>query len=381
MKHVQLIGHTAEGADDYVGLEREVTVDESNQQLRLHDGATPGGRTIASRDELDTRYQAKNPELDGFNFGEEEKGFLVRLGAGDFRVRQLVVQPNEITIEFGNGQGDDPIIGLADEIGGDRTFIGAITFLQSIEAAEIIGPLFGDVIADEVVANTVIAEDFNGGEFHGTHYGQQVGDGDFRGFNIFFDDGQIPLSAIADIPAGPAPVPVGFIGMWSGTADSIPVGWFLCDGTNGTPDMREKFIYGANPGTVEPLSQGGSATHNHVIELEDGGTHSHDITVDDHILTTAQTPSHKHSSGVCDNVAGDVFNRGAVAANPVTGNSVESNSADGIHEGWTSETGGDQAHNHGGSSADSGNHTHAASSQNSNHLPPYMAFCFIMKGP
>ena len=30
-------------------------------------------------------------------------------------------------------------------------------------------------------------------------------------------------------------VPTGFIGMWSGSASTIPTGWALCDGTNGTP--------------------------------------------------------------------------------------------------------------------------------------------------
>lgn len=39
--------------------------------------------------------------------------------------------------------------------------------------------------------------------------------------------------------------PVGTIVIWSGTADNIPTGWQLCDGTNGTPDLRDKFVLGA----------------------------------------------------------------------------------------------------------------------------------------
>jgi hypothetical protein len=53
----------------------------------------------------------------------------------------------------------------------------------------------------------------------------------------------------------------GMILIWSGTVITIPDGWHLCDGTEGTPDLRDKFIVGAgdsyDPGdffasTIEP---------------------------------------------------------------------------------------------------------------------------------
>jgi len=40
-------------------------------------------------------------------------------------------------------------------------------------------------------------------------------------------------------------VPKGSIIMWSGSIASIPSGWVLCDGTNGTPDLRDRFVVGA----------------------------------------------------------------------------------------------------------------------------------------
>jgi hypothetical protein len=48
-------------------------------------------------------------------------------------------------------------------------------------------------------------------------------------------------------------MPQGGIIMWSGTNASIPVGWNLCDGSNGTPDLTDKFVVsvanaGENPG-------------------------------------------------------------------------------------------------------------------------------------
>lgn len=45
-------------------------------------------------------------------------------------------------------------------------------------------------------------------------------------------------------------LPSGVIVMWSGS--SIPSGWALCDGTNGTPDLRDRFIVGAGEEGFQP---------------------------------------------------------------------------------------------------------------------------------
>ena len=41
------------------------------------------------------------------------------------------------------------------------------------------------------------------------------------------------------------PVPSGGIIMWSGSIGAIPTGYYLCDGQNGTPDLRDRFVVGA----------------------------------------------------------------------------------------------------------------------------------------
>jgi len=70
-----------------------------------------------------------------------------------------------------------------------------------------------------------------------------------------------------------AGIPTGGIIMWSGSIASIPSGWSICNGTNGTPDLRNRFIVGAgNSYTVD--SSGGSAS----------------VT-----LSVAQMPSHTHN--------------------------------------------------------------------------------------
>ncbi len=54
----------------------------------------------------------------------------------------------------------------------------------------------------------------------------------------------------------------GLILMWHGLIANIPAGWVLCDGNNGTPDLRESFVKGAAAAT-EAGASGGSATHTH----------------------------------------------------------------------------------------------------------------------
>jgi len=77
-----------------------------------------------------------------------------------------------------------------------------------------------------------------------------------------------------------ARLPSGFIGMWSGSIASIPSGWALCNGSNGTPDLRNRFIVGAGS-TYAVDATGGSAdaivvshTHTATSVVTDPG-HNH----------------------------------------------------------------------------------------------------------
>ena len=62
--------------------------------------------------------------------------------------------------------------------------------------------------------------------------------------------------------AGGAGIPDGLIVMWSGLKANIPAGWLLCDGTSGTPDLRDRFICSIGA-SGEPGSTGGSETVTH----------------------------------------------------------------------------------------------------------------------
>ena len=57
-------------------------------------------------------------------------------------------------------------------------------------------------------------------------------------------------------------IPVGTIAIWSGSVASIPSGWYLCNGANGTPNLRDRFVVGAG-GSYGVGATGGATTHNH----------------------------------------------------------------------------------------------------------------------
>jgi microcystin-dependent protein len=82
-----------------------------------------------------------------------------------------------------------------------------------------------------------------------------------------------------------AHVPRGLIAMWSGATNAIPAGWALCDGLNGTPDLRNQFVVGASS-TIAVGAKGGTLTttlaeanmppHAHAGATAAAGAHNHD---------------------------------------------------------------------------------------------------------
>lgn len=60
----------------------------------------------------------------------------------------------------------------------------------------------------------------------------------------------------------------GIICLWSGAIVDIPNGWALCDGNNGTPDLRNLFVIGAGD-TYNPGASGGSVAHDHTGSISE----------------------------------------------------------------------------------------------------------------
>ena len=80
---------------------------------------------------------------------------------------------------------------------------------------------------------------------------------------------------------GSSAVMVGMVVMWSGAVANIPFGWALCDGNNGTPDLRDRFIAAAGS-SYNPGAKGDADTHTHPVNppstslsINNAGSHSH----------------------------------------------------------------------------------------------------------
>lgn len=150
-------------------------------------------------------------------------------------------------------------------------------------------------------------------------------------------------------------VPIGGIVMFSGNIASLPSGWSFCNGSNGTPDLRDKFIIGAyaDSGGQANTNVTGSTTKN-------GGTAN--LIVPSHSHTASVTdPGHFHATNGTRQVQAGADNSGPY---------VQQASYDG--SGSIYNTSGITTNISVGIS------TVGSSGTNAN-LPPYYALAFIMR--
>lgn len=139
-------------------------------------------------------------------------------------------------------------------------------------------------------------------------------------------------------------VPIGGIILWSSSVETIPTGYALCDGGNGTPDLRDRFVVGASSGTsvnwpgVRVALTGGS---------RDAVVVSHNHGVND--------PKHSHSFRAAIDIGGSTDDGGPPDERSETKNLSTENKATGV----TIKTEG-------------------VSGTNKN-LPPYYALAYIMR--
>lgn len=160
-------------------------------------------------------------------------------------------------------------------------------------------------------------------------------------------------------------VPSGLISMWSGTIASIPSGWVLCNGSNSTPDLRNRFIIGAhsdNVGVANTTVTGSSTLS--------GGSKDAVVVAHTHTATTDSTSI----TGVITGISQTFNDNGSVTGvfTKQTGYLLDGGPFE-----YTSRNSGqvtmDASHTHTLTTASTG-----SSGTNAN-LPPYYALAFIMK--
>lgn len=155
---------------------------------------------------------------------------------------------------------------------------------------------------------------------------------------------------LQNAPSSAPAIPSGGIILWSGSTGSVPSGWYLCDGTNGTPDLRNSFIVGAG-NTYAVGATGGTAD---AIVV----SHTHTATS----TSTVTDPGHYHGPS-----GGGVFvMQGAAAGGGFTGDGKYTTSQTGTAT--TGITVGTTTTN-----------ATAGVSGTGQNLPPYYALAYIMK--
>ena len=273
------------------------------------------------------------------------------------------------------------------------TFSGSGASLTSINASNIgSGTLNSARLPSSISASTsgnaatatklATARTISGASFDGTA-------------NITLNNANITNGAGYVTSAGA--VPSGVIVLWSGAANAIPNGWYLCDGNNGTPNLTDRFVVGAGSAygvgatggskdatlvshshTINNHVHGFSAntggqstTHNHGFSGSGSQSHTHGFTGvggNDHNQNVRHTTVMRNRSNpTVYTAAGNTGVQNSTVTINISGN-TGNNSSD--HHHFVSGTSGDPS--------DRGTNTQGSSATNAN-LPPYYALCYIMK--
>jgi len=181
-------------------------------------------------------------------------------------------------------------------------------------------------------------------------------------------NGSLKTSSLVVNGVTDAQVPIGLIQLWYGSSGSIPSGWALCDGdtytrTDGggsiaTPDLRTKFIRGADGNSPSPVAVGSTGSSNNAtLSVANLAPHSHGVTVDagnanhGHGTTGQTNAAHNHS------LAGDntPHTHTATTTNANHNHGLNESSANHSHPSYGQ---GGAAHNHNTNTDNMGSHNH-----------------------
>lgn len=322
----------------YQGVLRSATggsVEQKNQNIafRLYDGATTDnalwGRSVSVLLDDNGLF---NVELSD-SFGSPIEGLTNALdriiaenatttlyigltvdgSSGEIRPRQklLSVPKASFAEDVQMAKKDFSVLGTA-------TFIGDVQHMGSVE------------VKNQLVAKTISVEDT------ATVVRMKVTD-------TMDVSGSIALAKGASMTVNgtSALIPSGVIVMWSGAANAIPEGWALCNGSNGTPDLRDRFVIGAGGGYAVGAKGGAESV---TLAIDQMPKHDHKYVGDDELENTYPYKDYADKKATSTGMKYD--------ASSTTG------SKGGPKYYYTSPVGEGKSHE---------------------NRPPYYALCFIMK--
>ena len=227
-------------------------------------------------------------------------------------------------------------------------------------------------------------------------------------------------------------VPRGGVILWHGSSDAIPKGWAICDGTQGTPDMRDRFVVGAGgkyaldgmggaASATPDVSTGTAKTGIRLADAAPGGTAGSSgtgigiqnaalniwtgaagtgIGIQGTTLDGNTLPNHNHSITTCadngsstnypmgpgdtqrtqtnwTNATGNSWGHAHGVSDPGHAHTVGSSEhAHGVSDPTHGHRVATEAHNH---TLTDGGHAHTVTAKAIGTVPPYYALCFIQK--
>ena len=293
-------------------------------------------------------------------------GLTVDGSAGEIRPRQKLIAA--------------PLAAFAQDVSetkGDLTINGTAYFNGPVSMRTSTDTLTGGNIDAKGTLTATGKATFNAGAQVGgdmTVSGEASVDSLTVAQNVEVTNGDIELAAGKTVKANGVNigVPIGCILMWSGEESKIPDGWALCDGGNGTPDLRGRFIVGVNrtvSGTTKansnlsiysPKTTGGEERHTLLKSEMPNHTHAYfsDTQINGSIASSAYG---KDSNG---------YNTGWRASDKSYQFNFKSDSDWNGRRYMTGTAGGDATDTYAGSDGTADAHE---------NRPPYYALCFIMK--
>lgn len=302
-------------------------------------------------------------------------------GAGQIALATLEdVSGNIEVVQITNRTTDSFVVVRAQESTTAKPFASGTQFEMRVTSG-MLGAFLQKHGGDTLTGTTVVTGIVNlgsggslqNGEVAGSHIRSQPGD---TSNEIFVPVGSPARSAgspilttgnfLSNLPSGVGAVITGMVLLWSGSSGSIPSGYVLCDGTAGTPDLRDMFILGG--GGALPTSGGSASTVT-------GATSLGSLAIGATALSVDQLPPHTHTV----QLGLDTLN-GAGVGFAITG------APGGAHfpgphgtdaNGHTDSTGGPS----GGMAGNTHTHTLSGTTAHTHTytLPPYRAMFYIMK--